>query len=213
MKSAFSLEPIKNLVLPIEKWDPGKSEENKQIQYIDIASVDRELKSIESPQVVFSHEAPSRARQKVKSGDVLISTVRPNLNAVALVSDSLKDATASTGYCVLRCKSLLDERFLFYWVRSTYFIDDMVSQATGASYPAVSDKVIKESKIPLPPPRNPTPHRRRPRKSRPPAQLAPSGSRAAGRSGAVRVLGDVWGPGDKPDGVGNTGFRRFNQRF
>lgn len=203
MKSVFILEPLKNLVLPIEKWDPSKSEENEPIQYIDIASVDRELKSIESPQSIFSHEAPSRARQKLKSGDVLISTVRPNLNAVALVSDSLENATASTGYCVLRCKPLLDERFLFYWVRSTYFIEDMVSKATGASYPAVSDKTIKN---PPPPPRRATSHRCRSRKSRPPAQLAPSGPHAAGRFGAVRVFGDVWGPGDQPNGVGVYNF-------
>ncbi len=38
-----------------------------------------------------------------------------------------------------------------HWVRSPSFIDRMVREATGASYPAVSDKIVKSSHIPLPP--------------------------------------------------------------
>jgi type I restriction enzyme S subunit len=45
----------------------------------------------------------------------------------------------------------LDARYLFQWVKSSEFIDDMVRKATGASYPAVSDRIIFESAIPLPP--------------------------------------------------------------
>ncbi|CAI9409997.1 hypothetical protein HIDPHFAB_01399 [Nocardioides sp. T2.26MG-1] len=44
----------------------------------------------------------------------------------------------------------LDGRFLFHWVRSPEFIADMVRKATGASYPAVSDRIVKASKIPAP---------------------------------------------------------------
>lgn len=35
-------------------------------------------------------------------------------------------------------------------MRSTQFIADMVRKATGASYPAVSDRIVKESSLPLP---------------------------------------------------------------
>ena len=41
-------------------------------------------------------------------------------------------------------------QFLFYWATSPMFVADMVKKATGASYPAVSDKIIKDSLIPLP---------------------------------------------------------------
>ncbi|MFO0945613.1 MAG: restriction endonuclease subunit S [Planctomycetota bacterium] len=84
--------------------------------------------------------------------DVLISTVRPNLNAVAKIGKELDGAIASTGFCVLRCdQNRLDARYLFHWVRTPTFIGEIVKQATGASYPAVSDRIIKESQIPLPP--------------------------------------------------------------
>jgi type I restriction enzyme S subunit len=87
----------------------------------------------------------------VESGDVLVSTVRPNLNGVAEVPANLDGSTASTGFCVLRTvPSRLDGRYLFHWVSSPSFIRDMVRKATGASYPAVSDRIILESQLPLP---------------------------------------------------------------
>lgn len=83
-------------------------------------------------------------------GDVLVSTVRPNLNGVAFVPPELDGATASTGFCVLRPREgRLDSRYLFQWVKCPRFVSEMVRRATGASYPAVSDRIVYDSKIPL----------------------------------------------------------------
>ena len=68
--------------------------------YIDIGSVSRSEKRVEGASEVSAANAPSRARQQVCSGDVLVSTVRPNLNAVAIVPNNLDGSTASTGFCV-----------------------------------------------------------------------------------------------------------------
>jgi type I restriction enzyme S subunit len=79
------------------------------------------------------------------------TTVRPNLNGVARVPMELDGATASTGFCVLRPKAgLLDGTYLFQWVKSSRFVSEMVRRATGASYPAVSDRIVCEAKLPLP---------------------------------------------------------------
>jgi type I restriction enzyme S subunit len=121
-------------------------------RYIDLSSVDQDTKSISDAREVACGEAPSRARQLVTAGDVLVSTVRPNLNGVARVPSELDGATASTGFCVLRPEpKKIDGSYLFQWVKSSAFIGDMVSKATGASYPVVSDRIIFESPIPLPP--------------------------------------------------------------
>jgi type I restriction enzyme S subunit len=120
--------------------------------YVDINSVDRESKTISDPQTVLAEDAPSRARQVIKPGDVIVSTVRPNLNAVAWIPDNLDNAICSTGFCVLRPNTKsLHGRYLFHWVKTSQFVLQMTRLATGASYPAVSDKIIKESLIPLPP--------------------------------------------------------------
>ena len=73
--------------------------------YIDIAAIDRLERTISNPQVVNAADAPSRARQLIKAGDILVSTVRPNLNTVAEVGSDFDGAIASTGFCVLRVKA------------------------------------------------------------------------------------------------------------
>ncbi|MCY7273002.1 MAG: restriction endonuclease subunit S [Phormidesmis sp. CAN_BIN44] len=149
---SYPLVPIGELVSSVQKCDPRQSEENELFTYIDISSVNRETKKIEEASKTLSHEAPSRARQIVKAEDVLVSTVRPNLNAVAHLSRGFDGAIASTGFTVLRAKKQkLDSRYLYYWVLTPYFTEDMVKRSTGASYPAVSDSIIKEYGIPLPP--------------------------------------------------------------
>ena len=150
---SYSLESLNTLLLEVQKWNPAKVIANEEFCYLDLGCVDKDNKVILKDHVLpmLGKDAPSRAKQIVKKRDVLVSTVRPNLNGVAMVKEDYKYATASTGYCVLRVKQSLNADYLFYWVRTKAFISDMEAKATGASYPAVSDKIIKESRIPLPP--------------------------------------------------------------
>ena len=143
---------IGDLVEPVKSWNPLRSDPDDTFQYVDLSAVDQSLKRIVTAREVPCAEAPSRAKQLVKANDVLVSTVRPNLNGVAQVGQELDGSTASTGFCVLRPRSnLLSSSYLFHWVKTEQFIADMVRKATGASYPAVSDKIILESTIAAPP--------------------------------------------------------------
>jgi type I restriction enzyme, S subunit len=150
--SESSLVQLGSCLNRASTWNPLRAGSDALFRYIDLSSVDQDTKSISDAREVACGEAPSRARQLVATGDVLVSTVRPNLNGVARVPSGLDGATASTGFCVLRPEpKKLDSSYLFQWVKSSAFISDMVSKATGASYPAVSDRIIFESEIPLPP--------------------------------------------------------------
>lgn len=126
-----------------------KFDDNTLIDYFDIASVDNIEKQITGYTTYKFAEAPSRARKKVEKGNILVSTVRPNLNAVALFDEETENMpVASTGFCVLECKANTSPRFLFRYLQSQSFVRAMVSQATGASYPAVSDKIVRDTKLP-----------------------------------------------------------------
>ncbi|WP_159573622.1 restriction endonuclease subunit S [Curtobacterium sp. 18060] len=138
------------LTTKVVSWNPSRLGQD-EFAYIDLGSVSSETKLISKVARIRGAEAPSRARQLLQTGDVLVSTVRPNLNAVAQVPARLDGATGSTGFTVLRPTERLDARYLFHWVQTRPFVMDMVRRATGASYPAVSDKIVKESMIPLPP--------------------------------------------------------------
>ena len=121
-------------------------------RYIDISSVDRLTKQIVEVQPISVKEAPSRARKSVRINDVLVSTVRPNLNAVARVPVQYNNEIASTGFCVLRANpKLLDATYLFYFVQTEHFVNRLTELSTGAGYPAVSDSDILDTELNLPP--------------------------------------------------------------
>ncbi len=146
------MTPIRCYVKKVLNWDPQKSSSDTLFDYIDISSVSRDTKQVEETTQMLAHSAPSRARQIVKARDILVSTVQPNLNAVAQVPQELDGATASTRFTVLRPnEEILHSRYLYYWVRSPAFIGEMTVRATGVSYPAVTDNIVKDSKLPLPP--------------------------------------------------------------
>ena len=143
--------PIGDLCLPTETKDP-RDEADQPFLYVDIASIDRQLKTIGAFSELVGAEAPSRARKVIHANDVLVSTVRPNLNAVAIVPRELGGQIASTGFCVLRPRpSVLHHKFLFYFAVTPEFVDELSSRVRGAHYPAVSDGDVKKLAIPLPP--------------------------------------------------------------
>jgi type I restriction enzyme S subunit len=112
-----------------------------EFTYVDISSIDRETKRILGAKLLPSAKAPSRAKQVLKAGDVLVSMTRPNLNAVALVTPELDGAIGSTGFHVLRAKDA-EAEFLFYAVQTPDFIDAMSRKVQGALYPAVRPKDV-----------------------------------------------------------------------
>lgn len=149
--SGWNTVPIGGLVEPVKSWNPLRVTEDGVFNYIDLSAVDQATKTIISARETICREAPTRARQLIAEGDILVSTVRPNLNAIAMVAAENDGATASTGFCILRPRlDYLSSNYLFHWVKSSQFVADMVSKATGASYPAVSDRIIRESLIPVP---------------------------------------------------------------
>ena len=135
---------VQSFLLPVQSADPKVMFGESEFTYVDISAVDRSQRKIVTPQVLTPDAAPSRARQVLAAGDVIVSTVRPNLNTVALVPETLDGAIASTGFCVLRPdQERLDKRFLIHWISSESTVRRLDQQATGATYPAISDKVIK----------------------------------------------------------------------
>lgn len=119
--------------------------------YVDISSIDRDKKIILNTKEFSAESAPSRAKQVLKNGDVLVSMTRPNLNAVALVPEFLDGAIGSTGFHVLRSR-WIDSSYLFYLVQSDEFVEAMCAVVQGALYPAVRPKDIGAFKFLLPSP-------------------------------------------------------------
>ncbi len=148
----FEKSLIRTGIVKTENKNPKKDFPERLFKYIDIASIDSFSKKIVETKEIMGKDAPSRAKQLIKFKDILVSTVRPNLNSVALVPNELSNQICSTGFCVLRAddKNFLSE-YLFFIVKSDYFVNELVKKCKGANYPAVSSNDILDLKIPLPP--------------------------------------------------------------
>jgi len=123
---------------------------NKEFTYIDVSSVNKETLSIENTSLLKGKDAPSRARKLVKTGDIIFATIRPTLRRIAIISEELNKEICSTGYFVLRTNNQLNNKFLFYFLQTKSFNGIMKKLQKGASYPAVTDREVKNQIINFP---------------------------------------------------------------
>ena len=125
---------------------------DRELYYIDLSSVNTGNKKIEATELITKTNAPSRAKQIVKSKDIIFGTTRPMQERLALIPDWLDNQICSTGYCVLRGdKEIVKEKWIYYNLLKTDFYKYVELNQKGASYPAISDSEIKNYKIPVPP--------------------------------------------------------------
>ena len=122
-----------------------------EILYIDISSIDNSVQEVNSITSFTMSNAPSRAQQKVEYGDIIVSTVRPNLKNVAFIKQHDSNLVASSGFCVLRTTDDIERNYLFHYITSDIFTQHLMKLTTGANYPAVRDSDVRDSVIPLPP--------------------------------------------------------------
>ena len=118
-------------------------------KYIALEDVERGILRSHSEQV-FAH-APSRARRKLRPSDILVSTVRPNLQSHLLFRGYDGDWVCSTGFCVVRCReAIAHPPFVF----SQMFTDGVTRQIdallTGSNYPAINRGDVRSLTIPFP---------------------------------------------------------------
>jgi type I restriction enzyme S subunit len=118
-----------------------------EISYVDIGSVDQDG-NLQQPELILFSQSPSRARRKARSGDVIISTVRTYLTAIAHIQSAPSNLVCSTGFTVIRARASVVPRFLFYWLRSAQFVAAVVSRSVGVSYPAINP--VDLAQLPFP---------------------------------------------------------------
>lgn len=132
----------------VSKHNPS-DRPDEPIRYIDIGGIDGQR--IVEAKELLGRESPSRARQLVRSGDTVLSTVRTYLRKTALVPSELDGATASTGFCILRPAAGIEPVFIFYRVIESTFVAAISELQTGSSYPAIRDADVFGRRVLVPP--------------------------------------------------------------
>lgn len=156
-------------LLTDKKHLSGCEEEPTKLRLIDIAEVDRKALGKETPAnfrfryisladvqdnrivdnldtVKFSN-APSRARRVLQENDILMATVRPNLQAFARVEEHNKDCIASTGFAVLSARKNYSADFLYHYLFGYHTTSQIDALVVGSSYPAISSSDVKSLSV------------------------------------------------------------------
>ncbi len=137
------------VLVKTETVDPIKNPDT-EFTYLDVSSVNKETKEIETPTLLLGKDAPSRAKKLIRTGDVIFATVRPTHSRVALISKEFDEQVCSTGYFVLRTKENVNNKIIFYFLLTKGFNEQMEKLQKGASYPAVTDNDVKSILIRFP---------------------------------------------------------------
>lgn len=117
------------------------------IHYVEISDVDS-VSGINNHTDYMFANAPSRARRITRKNDVIISTVRTYLKAIATVKED--DLIVSTGFAVIR-PTKVNQKYLAYSLLNDDFLGEVISKSVGVSYPAINATDLIEIKIPVPP--------------------------------------------------------------
>lgn len=124
----------------------NKTADDFYFKYISLADVKFGVieKSLE---YISFKTAPSRARRILKEGDILLATVRPNLQGFARVKKEHSEMIASTGFSVLSPKKSFCSDYIFHYLYSDHLTAQIDSLVVGSNYPAINSSDVANLKI------------------------------------------------------------------
>ncbi len=115
--------------------------------YIEISDIDIAA-GVANSNYIETQDLPANAKIKISYKNMLISKVRPNRGAVAIIDSKLNNLVASGAFTVLKEKSGMSIEVLFVLLRSYLYKDWLLKWNVGSSYPVIKDKDILNLPIP-----------------------------------------------------------------
>jgi type I restriction enzyme, S subunit len=131
----------------INSWTLRKGDELDQIEYVEISEVMRG--NITNIQPYGRGEEPSRARRRLRHGDTVLSTVRPDRGAYFLCLNPSPNLIGSTGFAVLT-PTTAPWSFIHAAMTQSDVFEYLGQQADGGAYPAVRPEIIGGLEVPWP---------------------------------------------------------------
>jgi len=118
-----------------------------EFDYVDIGNVNNEGKILELQNYFFSN-APLRARRLAENGDVIISTVRTYLRAMAKISNA-ENLVFSTGFAIFHPVKVL-ANWLYWSMQSNIFLAHVMANSTGVNYPGINEQKLSSISLLIP---------------------------------------------------------------
>ena len=153
MSSEWPVVSIRDVAtLNDESWSPREGWDF--ISYLDTGAItENRISSIETL-VPNQDPIPSRARRKVRPGDIIHSTVRPNQRHFGLIRQPPPNLIISTGFTVVRTKGTTVIPEYLYWFLAQESITDLlqaIAETSTSAYPSIRPDDIGNLTLRLPP--------------------------------------------------------------
>jgi type I restriction-modification system DNA methylase subunit len=129
-----------------ERADPRRWA-SKHFNYIEISDIDAQTCVVYTNSIEIS-ATPSRARKLVKSGDVLVSTVRPERGTVGVVGSHQDNSICTTGLAVLRPKAI-HSVVLANLLKTKFVTAQLIRNNVGIAYPAINESCLLGVLLPI----------------------------------------------------------------
>lgn len=134
--SHWKISKLKYLVSENQESLSNSTDPDLELDYIEISDVNS-IGEFKKPTKYIFSESPSRCRRICRKGDVIISTVRTYLKSIGIIEEQRENLICSTGFSVLTPKSQYLSKYIFYMLRSNWFISKIISRSEGVSYPSI----------------------------------------------------------------------------
>ena len=124
------------------------------INYLDTGNITENRVSDIQQLVAGVDEIPSRARRKVRPGDIVYSTVRPNQKHFGLLKNIPDHFLASTGFAVMRGRDgIADTGFLYWFLAQDHIVDYLhsIAENSTSAYPSIRPSDLEQLTVSLPP--------------------------------------------------------------
>ncbi len=124
------------------------------VNYLDTGNITENHISEIQHLVTGTDKIPSRARRKVKQGDIVYSTVRPNQRHFGLIKEVPENFLASTGFAVIRGKAdVACTDFIYWFLAQDHVVDYLhsIAENSTSAYPSIKPGDLEQLVLPMPP--------------------------------------------------------------
>jgi type I restriction enzyme, S subunit len=137
-------------IASFNKLSINRNFEHKIIEYIDTSSVFKG--NLIDTQILKLKEAPSRAKRLIRKNDILISSVRPNLEHYYFVRNCQENTVVSTGFIVITPGNKVDPYFLYCLLTTKKYTKYLtrIANSHTSTYPSFNPEVIENSYLLMP---------------------------------------------------------------
>jgi type I restriction enzyme M protein len=153
--AATGARPLGELATILDESDEFRDDAGQEIRYIAISDIHAATGEIVRQQRIKAHEAPSRARYRLRRGDIVTAISGASTGtaeqATALITEGEDGAICSNGLAVLRDVRGVRPEFLLLYLRSGPFLRQVRRLMTGHAIPAISRADLARVLAPIPP--------------------------------------------------------------